>query len=285
IRIAFLADVHLRLALPRVPSSRLQSQIASPRPGSSETDARLPASAGTSARSACPLLSPASAAPSADNSPSPSARSVRYTRRSVHSAPRSLPAAAPATSATPDSTPPLFPDSCCARCIRAIARRSSWPTLAPCSPAPFAPAPVPLAPGLPSDPPAPSHYDASLDSTTADRSLPAAPASAHPSDRLSFDSLRSNARCAHAPRSLHAPTRSAVDSPTASASPSPARSGCEASRRTLPAWLSALCFPSVPAALCPLHPTRNTNSTDLPNQTRSSAFARKNSCSAYPLRC
>jgi hypothetical protein len=53
--------------------------------------------------------------------------------------------------------------------------------------------------------------DVAPDITTWDRSGPAAPRFAHPTDRPSFGSLRSSARCAHAPRSLRAPTRSTTD--------------------------------------------------------------------------
>jgi len=58
---------------------------------------------------------------------------------------------------------------------------------------------------------APARCGASPDTATPDRSGPAAPASVHPADRLSCGSPRSNAPCAHSPRSLHAPTRSASD--------------------------------------------------------------------------
>ena len=51
-----------------------------------------------------------------------------------------------------------------------------------------------------------AHRDASLAPATADRSAPTGPASSHPADRPSFDFPRSSARCAHAPRSLHART-------------------------------------------------------------------------------
>jgi len=69
-------------------------------------------------------------------------------------------------------------------------------------------APARLVPGSRSNPLAPSRCDASPGSAAADRSGPAAPGSARPDDRLSCDSPRSSARCAHAPRSPRAPTRS-----------------------------------------------------------------------------
>ena len=68
------------------------------------------------------------------------------------------------------------------------------------------------------DPLAPSRCDASPDTATADQSAPTEPRFAHPADRPSFDSLRSSARCGHAPRSPHAPPRSAIGSPRANAS-------------------------------------------------------------------
>src|SRR5271167_751010 len=82
-----------------------------------------------------------------------------------------------------------------------------------------APVPSPLAHGSPSDPLAPAHCDASPAPATADQSAPAEPAFGHPADHPFFDSLRSSAHCAHAPRSLHVPVHSIPDSPMASASP------------------------------------------------------------------
>ena len=61
------------------------------------------------------------------------------------------------------------------------------------------------------------------------------------------------ARCAHAPRSLRAPVRSAVDSPTASASRFPARCDSAACRRTPLASPSESCSRlSVPAQSRPV---------------------------------
>src|ERR1019366_1975757 len=256
-----------------------------PRPGSYESDARLPMSARRLARSACLHPSPAAAAPPADNFPAPVFRSVRCTRRCVHLTSRFPPATAPVPVAVLDSAPPLSPDSYSARCTRAVALRSSWPVRAPCSPAPFVPAPVPLAPGSPSDPLAPSRCDASPDTATADRSAPAVPASAHPADHLSFGSLQSSARYAHAPRSLRVPTRSTIGSPRANACRFPVRSGSPAFLQTLPSSPSESCPAAAPAPLRLVHPTHNTNSNDRPDRNRSSASARENSCSASSLRC
>src|SRR5712691_2716338 len=78
-RIAFLADVHLRLALAGVPPSRLQPQGSSPRPGFCESDGHLPASAKkVSAISVpTPFTCFKAAPPLADSSPAPVARSLR----------------------------------------------------------------------------------------------------------------------------------------------------------------------------------------------------------------
>jgi hypothetical protein len=57
-----------------------------------------PASAGRSARSMCPLPSPASVAPLADSFPAPVARSVRCIPGCVHPATRFPPATAPGSS-------------------------------------------------------------------------------------------------------------------------------------------------------------------------------------------
>ena len=106
------------------------------------------------------------------------------------------PATAPARFVVPDSVLPLSPDSCCARCSRAIVRRKTSPVHVPCSPAPSALAPVRRAPGSTSDLPAPSHCDASPDSATGDRSSPAAPGCASMRSS-SCGSPRSAAPCAH----------------------------------------------------------------------------------------
>src|SRR5256885_12859523 len=58
-------------------------------------------------------------------------------------------------------------------------------------------APSQLAPESSSGPLAPARCGASPDTAAADRSGPAAPASAHPADRLSCGSPRSAAPCAH----------------------------------------------------------------------------------------
>src|ERR1035441_3107325 len=212
-------------------------------------------------------------------------KSVRCTRGCTHSTTRFPPATAPVRFAVPGSAPLLSPDSYCARCTRAAVPRSSWPVRAPCSPAPSALAPVRLALGSRSDPLALSRGAPSPDTATGDRSWPAAPGSARPADRPSFDFRRSSARCAHAPRSLRVPTRSTADLPTANACPFPTRSGYAASPRTLPSSPSESCSLVAPAARSQLHPARNPNSNDRPDRNRSSASARNNSYSASLLRC
>src|SRR4029077_16710216 len=92
---------------------------SSPRPGSCENDAHLPASAGKSARLTCPHPLPASAAPLGDSSPAPDLRSVGCIRGCVHLATRLPPATAPVQFVTLDSTLPPSPDSYSAHCSRA----------------------------------------------------------------------------------------------------------------------------------------------------------------------
>src|SRR5260370_941517 len=139
--------------------------------------------------------------------------------------------------------------------------------------------------GSPSDRLALSHCDASPDTATADRSALTAPASAHPAGRPSSGSLQSSAHCAHAPRSLRAPTRSAPGSPRANASPFPTRCGSAALRRTPLAPLSESCPVSVLAVLPPLRLAGNTNSIDRPGPDQSSVSVEKNSSSPLPLQC
>src|ERR1019366_8053422 len=232
---------------------------SNPHPGSCQNDAHLPASAHRSTRSTSPLPSPASVAPPPGNSASRSAQCARYIHQSVRSTTRSLPATVPVPFSVLDSTPAPSPGSCSADYSRATVLRKTWSVPAPWSPAPSALAPVPLAPGSPSDPLAPARCDASPAPATADRSPPVEPAFGHRADHLSCDSLRSSAHGAHAPRSLRDPVHSTPGSPMASASPFPTPAGCAASRGRLPSWPSLWSPLSVPEPLLPLHLECSTN--------------------------
>jgi hypothetical protein len=74
----------------------------------------------------------------------PAFRFLGCTRRCVRSATPAPPATAAVRLATPGLVPRLSPDSCCARCSRAIARRSASPVHGPFSPEPCALAPIRL---------------------------------------------------------------------------------------------------------------------------------------------
>ncbi len=87
-----------------------------------------------------------------------------------------------------------------------------------------------------------------FDRRLSGRFSPAGPGFGHRTDHPCDGSRRSRAPSAHGPRSLRDPSHSTADLPIASASLFPARSGCMASRRRLPAWPSALSPASVPEA-------------------------------------
>jgi hypothetical protein len=99
-------------------------------------------------------------------------------------------------------------------------------------------------------------------------------------DHLFCDSLRSSARSAHAPRSLHAPVHSITGLPTGNASPFPGRSESAAFPRRLLSLPSALSSASVPQPLLRLHSERSTSSNGLPEPARCSASDRANFSSA-----
>src|SRR5215469_13199792 len=71
----------------------------------------------------------------------------------------------------------------------------------------------------------------------------------------------------------------------ANASRSPARSGCAASPRKLPAMLSHSCGLAAPTVCGLFHPAHSTSCCDLPGPVRWSVSAEKFSCPALLLRC
>src|SRR5215469_11559253 len=71
----------------------------------------------------------------------------------------------------------------------------------------------------------------------------------------------------------------------ANASRSPARSGCAASPRTLPAMLSHSCGLAAPTVCGLFHPAHSTSCCDLPDPVRWLVSAEQYSCSALLLRC
>ena len=186
---------------------------------------------------------------------------------------------------TPGSVLRLSPDSGCARCSRATVRRSSSPVHVRYSPEPCAPAPVRLAPGSPSDRLALSRCDVSPDTATRDRSWPAGPGSAHPGDHPSFDSLRSTAPFARAPRSLRVPTSLSRRLTHGECVPVSSAMRLRAFPRTLRAEPWESCSPAAPAAPYQLRRARSTSWSDRPGPARRLTSIVRFFCSPSLLQC